>query len=564
MKNYYWLLVSGQLFLMLTTSSAQVYDQTLAIPPVLTGSSFSLNFNTGTKQFFAGLTTNTYGVNGNYLGPTLILQKDDSVSINVTNNLPEVTSCHWHGLHLPAIADGGPHTTIDPGNTWNASFRVMNNAGTYWYHPHVHMNTMPQVNNGLAGLIIIKDADEALLNLPRTYGIDDFPLILQDKKYSVSGQLTASALGDSMQVNGTIHPYLDCPAQVVRLRLLNGSNARVYNIGFSDQRSFFVIGGDGGLLAQPFSTNRLLLSNGERAEILVNLTGETPGTSFLLQSFASEMATNIPGAITGMMGGNGPLEAVDFGIMQINVSPATGSPVVSIPATLIPQSPWNPANAQRIRNRTISGMGMVSGLGNFFLDNTTYNHSVFNDTINLGDIEVWNITNTSNMAHPMHIHDIQFYILTRNGIAPPAYESGLKDVVLVKPNETVSLITQFEHFANDTIPFMYHCHNLAHEDMGMMLQFIVRSSTSGIVANDYTESVSVYPNPSNDRWQIKLKGSHPEKVVLYDLNGRKIDTPINFTSERMLYIGDKNLVPGIYIAKISFKDSEIMERLVKM
>ncbi|MEP7264105.1 MAG: multicopper oxidase domain-containing protein [Bacteroidota bacterium] len=550
------------LLLLSENISGQAYNNQLFIPPVLSGNNFNLSFNASTRQFFPGLTTDTYGINGDYLGPTLVFQKNDSVFINVTNNLFEVTSCHWHGLHVPALYDGGPHTTINPGTTWYAHFKVLNNAGTYWYHPHVHMNTLPQVNSGLAGMIIVKDSAEGLLNLPRTYGVDDFPVILQDKKYSISGQMLANALGDSMQVNGTIHPYLNCPAQIVRLRLLNGSNARVYNLGFSDQRNFYVIGNDGGLIDQPYSTNRLLLANGERVEILIDLSVDTPGTSFILKSFASEMASDIPGAITGMMGGNGPLEAVDFNIMQLNVITPTANPVLTVPVNLIPLSPWNPVNANRIRYKEVSGLGMVSGQGNFMMDNTTYDHMIINDTMRLGDIEIWNIANNSNMAHPMHIHDVQFYILHRNGSGPGMYEKGLKDVVLVKPGETVSLITKFEDFSDDSIPYMYHCHNLAHEDMGMMLQFIVTSGTSGVGAIQNTDHTYIYPNPTSDYWQLQLN-SYPEKVNLYNMQGEKVTTPIIISSSKMVSVGDSQLQPGIYILKISYKERDISKTLVK-
>lgn len=544
------------------SSSGQAYNNQLFIPPVLSGTNFNLSFNSATRQFFPGLTTDTYGINGNYLGPTLIFQKNDSVFINVTNNLPEVTSCHWHGLHVPALYDGGPHTTIDPGTTWYAHFKVLNNAGTYWYHPHVHMNTLPQVNRGLAGMIIIKDSAEALLNLPRDYGVDDIPVILQDKKYSISGQMLPNALGDSMQVNGTIHPYLNCPAQVVRLRLLNGSNARVYDLGFSDQRNFYVIGNDGGLIDQPFATNRLLLANGERVEILVDLSADTIGSSFMLRSFASEMAIDIPGAITGTMGGNGPLEAVDFDIMQMNVVAPTANPVLTIPATLVTLSPWDPAHANRIRSREISGMGMVSGQGNFMMDNASYDHMTINDTMQLNDIEVWNISNNSNMTHPLHIHDIQFYILNRNGAGPGMYEKGLKDVVLVKPGETVTLITKFEDFSDDTVPYMYHCHNLAHEDMGMMLQFIVTSGISGVGSVDKDDQNYIYPNPTADYWQLQLN-SYPDKVSLYTVQGEEVSTPVMISSGKMITVGDSHLQPGIYILKISYKESVISKTLVK-
>jgi FtsP/CotA-like multicopper oxidase with cupredoxin domain len=543
------------------TLQAQIFNQPVVIPPVLTGTTMNLVFDYGTMQFYPGLTTDTYGINGSYLGPTLIMNKWDSMSISVTNNLLETTSCHWHGLHVPAVYDGGPHTPINTGATWNANFRVLNNAGTYWYHPHMHMNTMPQIDKGLAGMIIIKDSIEALINLPCAYAADDFPLILQDKKYSQSGQMNPVGLGDSMQVNGTVNAYLDCPSQVVRLRLLNASNARIYNIGFSDQRSFFVIAGDGGLLSQPVAVNRLLLSNGERAEILIDLSSDTVGHSFLLESFASEMATDIPGAITGINGGNGPLEAVDFPIMSIHVIPQTANPVLAIPPTLMSQTPWNAANANRIRNKTISGNGTVNGQGNFMMDSAFYSHTVINDTINLNDIEIWNITNTSNMAHPIHLHDVQFYILTRNGLSPPLHETGLKDVVLISPNETVSVISKFEDYADDTVPFMYHCHNLAHEDMGMMLQFIVVDNASGIVSVE-SERDNVRPNPTSEKWVISFEGRYPDQVKLYDTNGHEVTTDI-LISENEVTIGAENVERGLYIVRIISDDKVRSRKLIR-
>ena len=546
-------------------SFSQLFTNPLIIPPLLTGTNFTLAFAPSTHQFYPGIITSTYGINGDYLGPTLLFNKGDSVHLSVLNNLSEVTSCHWHGLHVPAESDGGPHSPINPGDNWYAHFKVMNNAATYWYHPHMHMTTQPQVTAGLSGMIIIKDSSESLLNLPRTYGSDDFPVIIQDRKYSISGQFLSNGLGDSVLINGTAYAFLDCPKQMVRLRLLNGSNARVYNIGFSDQRNFNVIGGDGGLLSQPYTTNRLLLSNGERAEILVDFTNDIVGNQIVMMSYASEMANNVPGAITGAMGGNGPLEAVDFNLFQLNVISQTVNPVTTIPSTLISQNSWNPADAARTRNKIITGMGSVNGMGNFLINNSSFNHFVFNDTVQLNDIEIWNVTNNSNMAHPIHLHDVQFYILNRNGTSPTPEESGLKDVFLVSPNETVSLITRFEDFANDSVPYMYHCHNLAHEDMGMMLQFIVVNNTSGV--EDFhlaSENIQAYPNPSMDFWHVKAAIQMPDDAVMemLDFHGQKISIDLQFREHEFM-IDNTGLSKGIYFLKISSKSGIFIGKLVK-
>ena len=150
-------------------SFSQLFTNPLIIPPLLTGTNFTLAFAPSNHQFYPGIITSTYGINGDYLGPTLLFNKGDSVHLSVLNNLSEVTSCHWHGLHVPAESDGGPHSPINPGDTWYAHFKVMNNAATYWYHPHMHMTTQPQVTAGLSGMIIIKDSSESLLNLSTAF-----------------------------------------------------------------------------------------------------------------------------------------------------------------------------------------------------------------------------------------------------------------------------------------------------------------------------------------------------------------------------------------------------------
>ena len=217
----------------------------------------------GTTDFFGGSPTATYGFNGNYLGPTLIFNRFDSVNIDVTNQLAEETTVHWHGLEVPARYDGGPHNVIDPSATWDVGFRVLDHAATMWYHSHLHHNTARQVNKGMAGMIIIRDDEEAALDLPRTYGVDDIPLVLQDRQFNGAGELVDSvSFGNHFLINGSLPPYKEVPAQIVRLRLLNGASHRPFVIGMSDNRDFSVIGTDGGLLTAPVDTNRLIMSPG--------------------------------------------------------------------------------------------------------------------------------------------------------------------------------------------------------------------------------------------------------------------------------------------------------------
>lgn len=558
-----------KLFLLLATScatllNAQLYYNPLAIPAAISGNNFTLTVADSSHHFFGANNTATYGVNGSYLGPTLVVNKDDSVNIAVVNNLNQTTTMHWHGLHIPATMDGGPHNVINAATTWQVGFGIRNAASTCWYHPHLHMNTGTQVYMGLAGMIIVKDTVESALNLPRTYGTDDIPVVLQDRTFNANGDLIVDGLADSMVVNGTMHAYLDAPAQIVRLRVLNGSNVRSYNLGFSDNRTFYVIASDGGLLSQPVPVTRLKIASGERFEILLDLTNDQ-GNNFVMMSYASAFANNEPGG-GGMPNGASVLNAVDFGIMQINVVAPTGNPVTTIPSSLINVTPWNIANINTLRYKTLDGNGMFATMANFTINFLAFDMMVINDTIPLNNLEVWQFTNNTNIAHPIHIHDVPFYILSRNGNQPPAHEEGLKDVFYILPNEVVQVIMKFEDFANDTMPYMYHCHNLVHEDNGMMAQFIVTDSLTGMV--DASEiSFSFYPNPTASSVQLNFQDSNnePYTIELMDARGRSIESsvvnPEGTAFSLTIDLADRPA--GIYFVKVSGMNASRTLKIIK-
>ena len=211
----------------------------LFIPDTVSGENITLQLQKGTVQFFSGQKTQTFGVNGQILGPTILLKKHQNVTLNVVNKIGEPTTIHWHGMHVAPRNDGGPHTVIDSGKTWTPSFEVLDHASTHWYHPHLHMMTDMHVSKGIAGLIIVRDNEEAGLGLPMSYGVDEFPIVMQTKGFDASGQiLVHTNMDTSVMVNGTVNATVDMPAQVVRLRVLNGSSQRVMEFGFSDNRSF--------------------------------------------------------------------------------------------------------------------------------------------------------------------------------------------------------------------------------------------------------------------------------------------------------------------------------------
>jgi blue copper oxidase len=509
--------------------NSQAQYNSLKIPDTLSGPVFNLEMKDTFKQFRTGQQTITGGINSDFWGPTLIFNQGDSVFLHVTNNLNDSTTLHWHGMHLPAVMDGGPHQIIPPGTVWRPYWQVKNNAGLYWFHPHLHEMTMEQIISGLGGLIIVRDPVESALSLPRTYGIDDIPLVITDRTFTSSNQFNIEPFGDTVLTNGTLNARQDIPAQVVRLRILNGAIERTYNLGFSDNRSFSVIATDGGLLDAPVSVNRYMLSPGERVEILVNCTGQS-GTNLNLKAFNSVLPQSIPG---GENFPNGPfanaLGRRDFNILNLNIVAQTSNAISAIPSVLTTNVFPNEANAALTRTITISDSAGVTnpvilGPSAFVLGHKLFDINYINHTIIKDNIEIWQLQSNSVLAHPFHIHDVEFKILTRNGVAPSAEEAGWKDVVLVKSNETVRFIARFDDFADATHPFMYHCHIALHEDEGMMGQFVVTDPTAVVDVTDENFNFAVYPNPSSDRIYVDLKSQNISAyyVTIHTLNGRTV------------------------------------------
>ncbi len=561
--------------LLLMSGFAAGAQNPLLIPDTLSGTNITLNLQNGQFSFYQGVNTTTMGANGNILGPTLILHKGEFVNFTVNNQLDDTTTLHWHGMHVSAANDGGPHTTIAPGASWNPKFTVLDKAATYWYHPHLHTHTNEQVSKGIAGLIIVRDAEEAALELPRTYGVDDFPLVLQTKDFDDNKQIVVPSNADDVaMVNATIDPYLDVPQQVVRFRLLNGSSQRVFNVGLSDNRSFFQVASDGGLLSEPLSLTRLELAPGERAEILVDFGG-LQGQTVKLMSYASEFPNGIygaayPGRNTAMVlnGYNpNPLNGSDFDLIAFRVGATGSQPVTTIPAKLVNVSPIPEEDATVTRDLTFSPqtMGLNQLNGKFLINDVSFEMDVINYTVDLNTVEIWTLNNNSAIAHPFHIHDVQFYILDRDGNAPPPSEQGRKDVVLVKSQETVRFITVFEDFADDTVPYMYHCHMLTHEDQGMMGQFKVVGKVTG-VRNQLPDAsgLSVYPNPVNDgfiRIQTVQDAGSLESYALYSLTGEKMDQQ-KVAGGSSLKINVSRYPAGVYFLKIRTDHGLLVKKVV--
>lgn len=461
----------------------------LNIPPELHGRLengkriFDLKLQHGTTQFFQGLHTATIGINSSYLGSTIRTSRGENVVLNVNNQLNENSTLHWHGVHLPAQMDGGPHQVVEKEKTWSPEFKINQAASMQWYHSHAYHRTGVQVYHGLAGLFYIDDPAAQQLELPDTYAVNDIPLVIQDRSFKQDGSFRyvtsmhdqmAGIQGSEILVNGVVRPKLNVTRRQTRFRILNGSNARIYNLEFSDQREFIQIASDGGLLKQPVRLRQLRLAPGERAEILVNFANYQ---DVLLRH--SPLPVHAP--MQGMMGMMSRMMGRDdrpFNVMRFTSNKPEGD-IQKLPVQLTTLPGWTSASPAKVRRFELDvRMGMMgggSGNNGFTINNTSYNPSRIDEVVRLNDIEVWEFKNNSPLAHPMHIHDIQFHILSRNGKPAALNEQGLKDTVLVNPDETVRVITKFENYADDSAPYMYHCHNLEHEDKGMMGQFLVKA-----------------------------------------------------------------------------------------
>lgn len=454
----------------------------LKIPELIEGTGvtnkiYELGIAAGNSTFLPGVTTPTFGINGAYLGPTIRARAGDRVTMRVNNNLTEPTTLHWHGLHIPARHDGGPHQVIEPGDIWEPSFDIKQNASLCWYHSHLSEHTGEQVLRGLAGLFLIEDDESRVLQLPSDYGVDDIPLIIQDRRFDADGSfeylsnlgdVELGYMGDVILVNGTVAPYLELRRQRTRLRILNGSNARIYTLGRDDGADLIVIGSDGGLLERAARMRRVRLSPGERIELLIEME---PDRTLTLMSYP---AAPIDTAMRGMTVSNETFRIIELRAGRLEQANAP------IPDRLIRVPQWDPAQASRIRRFTLDMATMSLGSsigpimdGSMGINGRSMDMDRIDERVPLGSVEVWEIRNTTPLAHPFHIHDVQFRVLDRDGAPPQPHEQGLKDTVLVDPGSTVRIIAEFADFADPEHPYMYHCHILEHEDAGMMGQFVV-------------------------------------------------------------------------------------------
>lgn len=425
--------------------------------------------------------------------PVIRVRNGQRIRIFFRNQLSEDTIVHWHGLHIVQKMDGHPMYAIAPGQRFVYEFIVDNRPGTYWFHPHPHGRTGIQVYAGLAGLFIVEDDDEAQVGLP--VGEFERAWVLQDRRFTANNQLSyvgnhmeqmMGFTGDRILVNGRPDHVEPVAATAYRVRILNGSNSRFYKLAWDDDRPLTVIGADGGLLERPVDKPYVMMAPAERVELWLDFSGDEPGTERVLHSLAFSgggmmgMGRGM-GRGRGMRGGGGLANGDAFDVLKIRVDRA-GPKAAPLPPRLS-TIPW-PRIEDAINRTAPRTIRLQMGRGQVALNGRTFamDSVAPEEIVKLGTTEVWEFDNESGpMSHPMHIHNLQFKVVERlqdrrlssiydtmqNGFI----DEGWKDVVIVMPGERVRVLMRFlDHEGL----YLYHCHILEHEDMGMMRNYRVQ------------------------------------------------------------------------------------------
>lgn len=539
-----------------------------------------------------------------YLGPTIHWSYLHDVNTQVFNNLPDQATVHWHGGHVPTYADGGPHQRIAPGDTWDVNFQILDKSATMWYHPHVLNDTYVQVQMGMSGMLYVDDPtdgnDDPVLNflhqiLPTNYGVNDFPLIIQTKKFKRNDdgdmQIDTLCCGPNTPgykkdyeyiVNGYMNPYIELPASMVRLRVLNGDAKFAFDLGLTDLNfqpdwPFELIALDAGYCDRTYEKESILMAPGERTEWLVDLRGREGDTLYL-----SNLAENIDASIIGS-----PETTENYAqnkaILRIIVGEDTGgqSPIIGFPIGLLPLEIPEYDDSTPVRTKTMYKEGSNLG-GIFTIDHEIMDINVINDTVMLGSTEIWEIVNTTDIAHPWHIHDVHFHVIevtdaNGNLLDPnghPELFKGPVDNVLVPASSTLKYVTKFEDYgthlgAPNSVDstYMFHCHILPHEDRGMMGQFVVwNGELVNAIDNPegFTETgdFTLFPNPAQSYVMLEGKNSAKSAVRIYNTQGQLVGAHQLDAFDGAVKLPLDDYKSGLYVLEWATKEGRFIKRLL--
>ncbi|MFE4975163.1 multicopper oxidase family protein [Kitasatospora sp. NPDC056651] len=397
-------------------------------------------------------TVRTY--NGQFPGPVIRARSGQRVVVQQTNNLAQPVSVHLHGAHVPESSDGAPMDVIQPGASKTYTYPNQQPHANLWFHDHAHHQESEHVFRGLSGTYLLTDDTEQQLPLPS--GQYDVPIALREARFDQSGQLVYEMDDwpnrNVILANGKAWPYFQVAARKYRLRFFNQSNARFFDLKLSDGSEFTVIGGDGGLLAQPCQATVVRLSPGERADIVIDFSRYAVGTQVVLEN--------------GMP--PGPVEHVGK-VMRFDVTRTAADPS-SIPSTLRTLPALPPATVNRSFALSMDETGNPGAAA--YINGLTYDHNRIDTEIAYDTTEIWTVTNTNQVApHNFHMHLVMFRVLERNGQpVTQGFETGLKDTVSILAGETVKIQATFTGYRGT---YVYHCHLFDHAAMGMMANFRV-------------------------------------------------------------------------------------------
>jgi FtsP/CotA-like multicopper oxidase with cupredoxin domain len=445
-------------------------------PPVVSPEGLTLTARPAIAEIARGVRSPILTWGDGPVGPTIEARTGQRATIVMRNELDEPTIAHWHGLRPPEASDGHPRLQISRGEHYTYDFVVREPAGLYWYHSHAHARTAPQVYLGLAGLFVVRDDTEAALDLPS--GARELAIVLQDKRQDAAGHLLYDPVGHELMegflsdrafVNGVRAPRIEVEGSRYRIRVLAAGNARIFRLALSSGTPLTLIGGDGGLLEAPIELPWIELGTGERADLLVDFSDMRPGTTLRLRSLAFQSPAGM-GMGRGMMGRGrmmmgaplpqgGEVDLAEFIVTR------KGRDAAPLPSRLALVDRIPRASAERERTFRFDSRMMMHTI-----NGRTFEMERVDERVRFGAIEIWRFVNDGPFPHPVHMHAVHFQVLSRTGgrnrVLP--WEAGWKDTVLVFPGETVEVIARFDSHRG---MFLLHCHNLEHEDMGMMMNF---------------------------------------------------------------------------------------------
>ena len=455
----------------------------LRMPPTVSADALTLRAAARRVEIAPGVPVEAWSPGEGPVGPTIRVRTGDTARITLENALSEPTILHWHGLRVPERADGHPRLVIPTGGAYQYDFPVIDRAGTYWYHAHPHHRTGAQVYRGMAGVLVIGDAAEDALGLPS--GAYELPLLIQDRRLAADGTFTYEPamheqmegfFGDTAFANGIRLPSQSVETTTYRVRVVNGTASRILRLALSNGQPFTLIGNDGGLLPAPVTLTHLDMATGERADLLIDFGKVAVGSRVMLQSAAFASPARIGGMGMGMgmgrgmgmggMGASGAPQGAAMDLVEFTVDRAV-TPVAWKPRALPRLATLDPNTAKRTRTFQFN-----SAMMQHHINGRAFDMERIDETVPFGDTEVWTFVNESPFPHPVHMHEVQFHVVERVGgrgrIMP--WERGLKDTVLVHPGERVSVAATFDRYRGR---FLMHCHNMVHEDMGMMLNYAI-------------------------------------------------------------------------------------------